>query len=69
MLFQFEYKVYILLLGSALEESTGVGWATVRKRHFVLAQGAGQIAVLVSSIEFVYRELRTDVSPKTLFFI
>jgi hypothetical protein len=56
------------LRGSALEESAGVNWATVRKKHLVLAQGTGQIAVLASTIEFVYRRMKTDVSLKTSFF-
>jgi hypothetical protein len=53
------------LRGSALEESAGVDWATVRKKHLVLAQGTGQIAVLEISIEFVYRQTKTDLPPKT----
>jgi hypothetical protein len=56
-----------LLRGSALEESTGVDWATVRKRHFVLAPGTGQIAVLASTIEFIYRQMKREVSPKQSF--
>jgi hypothetical protein len=54
-----------LLRDSALKETVGVSWATLRGQQFVLAQGSGQITVLESVIKFEYREMTTEVSPET----
>ena len=46
-----------------------MSWTTLRGQQCVLAQGTGHIAVLDSVIKCVYTEMKTEVSPKTSFFI
>jgi len=45
------FRLKYVLRDSALEETAGVSWETLRRQQFVLAQGAGLITVLARVIK------------------
>jgi hypothetical protein len=58
-----------MLGGSSLEEAAGVNWATLRRKRFLLAEGSTRITVLATEVIVFYRDMQTQVFPKTVIFI